>query len=88
MVSTSFIASSIMALMSAASFSERKPPPSCCWGVPVDGSIVASLLGLEMGVPFLMPNWAWVGRRKESIVVRRKIDRSDLMVLVMVMVMG
>ena len=49
---------------------------------------MASLLGLEMGVPFLMPNWAWVGRRrkKESIVVRRKIDRSDLMVLVMVMV--
>jgi len=46
--------------------------------------MVASLLGLEMGVPFLMPNWAWVGRRrKESIVVRRKIDRIDLMVLVM-----
>ena len=53
----------------------------------MDGSIVASLLGLEMGVPFLMPNWAWVGRRrKESIVVRRKIDWSDLMMLAMAMV--
>eukprot|EP00984_Skeletonema_dohrnii_P029055 scaffold19383_cov100-Skeletonema_dohrnii-CCMP3373.AAC.3 len=50
--------------------------------------MVASLLGLEMGVPFLMPNWAWVGRRrKESIVVRRKIDRCGLMMMMVMMVM-
>lgn len=74
-----------MADMSAASFSERKP--SCGVVVvppPVAGSISADSPGLEMGVPFLMPNWAWVGRRRiDSMVERRKIDRSDLMILLM-----
>lgn len=57
MVSTSLDASSIMADMSAASFSERKP--SCgVVGTPVAGSISEDSPGLEMGVPFLMPNWA------------------------------
>ncbi len=81
MVSTSFIASSIIALMSAASFSERKP--SCgvvVVVVPVAASISASPPGLEMGVPFLIPNWAWVvGRRRRND--RRKMDRSDLMMI-------
>ena len=86
MVSTSFEASSIIALMSAASFSERKP--SCgvvvVVVVPVAASISASPPGLEMGVPFLIPNWAWVvgrRRRKDSMVERRKMDRSDLMMI-------
>ena len=80
MVSTSFIASSIMALMSAASFSERKPS---FLGVPVAASISTSSEeepGVEMGVPFLIPNWACVlGRkRKVSRVDRRNMDGSVL----------
>lgn len=74
----------MMALMSAASFSERNPSFCCSLGAPVDASISSSP-GFEIGVPFLMPNWAWMGcnryEKERNIEDRRMIENDDLMML-------
>lgn len=76
----------MIADMSAASFSERKPS-SFCWPAAASISISAAL-GCEMGVPFFIPNWACVGcscrSSNDSIVEQRSNRESDDDVLIVV----